>query len=86
MLSGVITVSVSMPVDIAKTRIQNMKVVAGVPEYRGPTDVVVKIVRNEGVAALWKGFVPAYLRQGPHTVLTLIVFDQLNFIFNKYLL
>ncbi|UYV68557.1 SLC25A11 [Cordylochernes scorpioides] len=35
MISGLITTIASMPVDIAKTRIQNMKIVDGKPEYRG---------------------------------------------------
>lgn len=35
MISGLITTAASMPVDIAKTRIQNMKIVNGKPEYTG---------------------------------------------------
>lgn len=35
MISGLVTTAASMPVDIAKTRIQNMKVIDGKPEYRG---------------------------------------------------
>ena len=35
MFSGLVTTIASMPVDIVKTRIQNMKVVDGKPEYRG---------------------------------------------------
>lgn len=87
MMSGLVTVTASMPVDIAKTRIQNMKTDGyGRPEYKGATDVIMKIARREGVLALWKGFVPAYLRQGPHTVLTLLFFDQFNYLFKKYIL
>ena len=87
MMSGLITVTCSMPVDIAKTRIQNMKVDGyGRPEYSGATDVMMKIARREGVRSLWKGFVPAYLRQGPHTVLTLMFFDQFNAVCKKYII
>ena len=35
MISGFVTTAASMPVDIAKTRIQNMKIIDGKPEYRG---------------------------------------------------
>lgn len=35
MISGLITTAASMPVDIAKTRIQNMKIIDGKPEYKG---------------------------------------------------
>ena len=30
--------------------------------YKGTTDVLVKVVRGEGVLALWKGFTPYFLR------------------------
>eukprot|EP00112_Aurelia_sp_Birch-Aquarium-sp1_P013594 Seg2889.2 transcript_id=Seg2889.2/GoldUCD/mRNA.D3Y31 product="Mitochondrial 2-oxoglutarate/malate carrier protein" protein_id=Seg2889.2/GoldUCD/D3Y31 len=76
MISGLATTLASMPPDIAKTRIQSMKVIDGKPEYKGAMDVLMKIVRKEGVAALWKGFTPCYLRIGPHTVLTFIFLEQ----------
>nr|XP_009862380.1 mitochondrial 2-oxoglutarate/malate carrier protein [Ciona intestinalis] len=78
MISGLITTAASMPVDIAKTRIQNMKTINGVPEYKGAIDVLGKVVRNEGFFCLWKGFTPYYFRLGPHTVLTFIFLEQMN--------
>uniref|UniRef100_A0A1B6FLT0 Mitochondrial 2-oxoglutarate/malate carrier protein n=1 Tax=Cuerna arida TaxID=1464854 RepID=A0A1B6FLT0_9HEMI len=86
MISGLITTAASMPVDIAKTRIQNMKMINGKPEYTGAVDVLTKVVRNEGFFALWKGFTPYYARLGPHTVLTFIFLEQLNTSYNKYVL
>jgi solute carrier family 25 oxoglutarate transporter 11 len=41
-------------------------------------DCATKVVRQEGVLALWKGFFPYYSRLGPHTVLTFIFLEQLN--------
>jgi len=78
MISGLITTAASMPVDIAKTRIQNMKTIDGKPEYKGALDVLLRVVRNEGFFALWKGFTPYYARLGPHTVLTFIFLEQAN--------
>jgi len=78
MFSGLVTTAASMPVDIAKTRIQNQKYVDGKPEYKGAIDVIMKVVRSEGVTALWKGFTPYYFRLGPHTVLTFIFLEQMN--------
>lgn len=78
MISGLVTTAASMPVDILKTRIQNMKVVDGKPEFSGATDVLKSILRNEGVLSLWKGFLPYYSRLGPHTVLTFIFLEQMN--------
>jgi len=79
MCSGFISTVASMPVDIVKTRVQNMAPDAeGKMPYKGAGDCFMKIVRNEGVFALWKGFLPYYFRLGPHTVLTFIFLEQLN--------
>ncbi|KAL1494488.1 hypothetical protein ABEB36_010080 [Hypothenemus hampei] len=86
MISGLVTTAASMPVDIAKTRIQNMRTIDGKPEFSGPLDVLAKILRNEGVFALWKGFFPYYFRLGPHTVLTFIFLEQMNGTYNKLVL
>ena len=63
-----------------------MKVVDGVPEYKGGLDVLSKVVRKEGVFALWKGFTPYYARIGPHTVLTFIFLEQMNKAYKKFVL
>ncbi|KAJ8983339.1 hypothetical protein NQ317_003144 [Molorchus minor] len=74
MVSGLVTATASLPVDIVKTRIQNAK--GGVTG--GPVAVLMNIVRAEGVSALWTGFLPYYLKLGPHTVLTFVFLEQLN--------
>lgn len=86
MISGLITTAASMPVDIAKTRIQNMKTVNGVAEYKGAIDVLVKVIRGEGFFSLWKGFTPYYARLGPHTVLTFIFLEQMNQMYRFHVL
>ncbi|XP_078052851.1 mitochondrial 2-oxoglutarate/malate carrier protein [Augochlora pura] len=84
MISGLVTTAASMPVDIAKTRIQNMKIVDGKPEFKGAVDVIVRVCRNEGLFSLWKGFFPYYARLGPHTVLTFIFLEQMNSMYKNY--
>uniref|UniRef100_A0A7E5A2B5 Mitochondrial 2-oxoglutarate/malate carrier protein n=1 Tax=Panagrellus redivivus TaxID=6233 RepID=A0A7E5A2B5_PANRE len=86
MVSGLATTIASMPVDIAKTRIQNMRVIDGKPEYKGAVDVLTRVVKNEGFFALWKGFTPYYMRLGPHTVITFIILEQMNTLYYKYVL
>ncbi|OQV19349.1 Mitochondrial 2-oxoglutarate/malate carrier protein [Hypsibius exemplaris] len=86
MISGFLTTAFSMPVDIAKTRVQNMKIINGVPEYTGAMDVIRKVVKNEGVPALWKGFTPYYMRIGPHTVLTFIFLEQMTRLYKQHVL
>lgn len=86
MISGLITTAASMPVDIVKTRIQNMKVIDGKAEYRGAMDVLTRVIKNEGILSLWKGFTPYYARLGPHTVLTFIFLEQMNQFYKKNVL
>lgn len=63
-----------------------MKIIDGKPEYKGAGDVLVKVVRNEGFFALWKGFTPYYARLGPHTVLTFIILEQMNTTYKQMVL
>ncbi|CAG2108993.1 unnamed protein product [Medioppia subpectinata] len=86
MIAGLFTAGVSMPVDIAKTRLQNMKIIDGKAEYKNAFDVMARVVRNEGVFALWKGFTPYYGRVGPHTVLAFIFLEQVNQTYKRLVL
>merc|ERR1719318_1049454 len=58
MISGLVTTIASMPVDIAKTRLQSMKYVDGVPEYKGAADVLAKVVKKEGFLPCGKASLP----------------------------
>lgn len=69
---------------ITVNRIQNMKMIDGKPEYKGALDVLGKVIRNEGIFALWKGFFPYYARLGPHTVLTFIFLEQMTSSYKQY--
>jgi len=86
MFSGLVTTAASMPVDIAKTRLQSMKIIDGKPEYKGAIDVLGRVVKNEGILALWKGFTPYYARIGPHTVLTFIFLEKLNTLYKQVMM
>lgn len=76
--SGFIATAVSIPLDSAKTRVQNMKVINGVPEYTGMLDALRKTAARDGFFSLWRGFTPYFLRLGPHTILTFICLEQLK--------
>jgi len=74
-ISGFCCTVVSLPVDQIKTRLQTMKGA----EYGGVGDVLSKTIRNEGVLSLWKGFMPYFLRLGPHTVFTFIFMEKITY-------
>lgn len=46
--------------------------------YRGFLDCFLKITHKEGFLALYKGIVPAYVRLGPHTILSLLFWEELR--------
>ena len=87
LISGFASTAVSIPVDLAKTRLQSMKTVLDpvtgqmVPEYKGPLDVITKAIKNEGILSLWRGFTPYFLRLGPHTLLTFVFLEQFRFMY-----
>lgn len=60
-----------------------MKTVNGVPEFKGLGDIALRIVKNEGIFAFWRGFVPYYCRLGPHTVLTFLFLEEFNNLYKK---
>lgn len=76
--SGLIATAVSIPLDNAKTRVQNMMIINGVPEYTGMMDALTKTAQRDGLSSLWRGFTPYFLRLGPHTILTFICLEQLK--------
>jgi solute carrier family 25 oxoglutarate transporter 11 len=61
-----------------------MRTINGIPEYKGILDVWVSAIRKEGFTSLWKGFLPYYLRVGPHTVLCFVFLEQLRSLYKKY--
>lgn len=39
---------------------------------------LVDIAKTEGVPALFKGWTPAFLRLGPHTIVTFLVLEEMK--------
>lgn len=76
--SAVIYCTASLPLDITKTRIQNMKPdpKTGVMPYSGLMDAMIKIPKTEGVLALWKGMPPYFMRSGGHTIFMFLFKEQ----------
>ncbi|KAI0562096.1 Mitochondrial carrier [Gracilaria domingensis] len=72
---------VTLPIDSAKTRVQNQRPVEGVMPYRNLFHAMVKVARLEGLSALWKGFTPYFSRCAGHTVVMFLVLEQVKKIF-----
>lgn len=84
LVSGFIYCAASLPLDVCKSRMQNMKPDAnGVMPYKGMLDALTKIPRTEGVFALWKGFGPYYARGGGHTITMFLCIEQYRAAFKR---
>ncbi|KAH8257486.1 hypothetical protein KR038_010598 [Drosophila bunnanda] len=86
LVAGLLSTAASLPLDLAKTRLQQMRLVEGKAEYRGTIDVLLKVVKNEGFLAMWKGFTPHLCRVAPHTVLSFVFLEQMNKAYVKHLM
>jgi hypothetical protein len=73
-VAGLVTTTATSPVDVIKTRVMN----ATHGEYTGPVDCLLKLLRTEGPRALFRGWVPNYLRLGPHFIISLPLYEQLR--------
>ena len=65
-------------IDVCKTLAMNAKP----GEFSGPLDLYNK-TRRQGLKVFTKGFVPAFVRLGPQTILTWIFLEQFRLNFGK---
>lgn len=73
-LAGVVATLVTQPVDVIKTRLM----AAPPGTYASAASCGLGVVRQEGLAALYKGTLPAFTRLGPQTILTFVFLEQLR--------
>lgn len=84
LLSGVVYSFASLPLDTAKTRLQNQRPVNGTLLYQTTPQTLALIVKNEGVASLWKGFTAYFLRGGGHTIFMFLFLEQYRLLVSNY--
>ncbi|XP_063618498.1 mitochondrial dicarboxylate carrier isoform X1 [Cydia splendana] len=78
--AGGIATTLTQPVDVLKTRAMNAKH----GEVKGLLSLIANTAK-EGPIAFYKGYIPAFARLAPHTILTFVFLEQLriNFGFVK---
>jgi len=62
----------SSPFDVIKTRVMDSGKSGSIVQE------VLKLVRTEGMAGFFRGWLPNYSRLGPHTMITLVTFEKLR--------
>ncbi|CAN6241570.1 unnamed protein product [Urochloa humidicola] len=75
--SGLSATTLSCPADVVKTRMMYQGK-EGKALYRSSYDCLVKTVRHEGMAALWKGFLPTWARLGPWQFVFWVSYEKLR--------
>ncbi|XP_035775705.1 mitochondrial dicarboxylate carrier-like isoform X2 [Anopheles albimanus] len=71
--AGAIATTLTQPLDVLKTRAMNAKP----GEFSGVWDIV-RFTARLGPLGFFKGYVPAFVRLGPHTILTFVFLEQLR--------
>ncbi|CAG8671823.1 21727_t:CDS:2 [Cetraspora pellucida] len=83
-IGGTVGTILNTPFDVVKTRIQNDS--GAVRKYNWTLPALKTVAVEEGIGALYKGFVPKVLRLGPGGGILLVVFDQVSTWMRKYLI
>ncbi|KAH8919230.1 putative ODC2-mitochondrial 2-oxodicarboxylate carrier [Atractiella rhizophila] len=86
-IGGLVGTMLNTPFDVVKSRIQNSPTPAGgqAPKYNWTYPALLTIAREEGPAALYKGFVPKVLRLAPGGGVLLLVVEVVLGSFRKIL-
>jgi hypothetical protein len=70
--------SLTLPTDVAKTRLQVQNNAAKGVQYSGMFDCLKKTAKSEGLTACWKGLQPALLRQVCYGSLSLVLYEPIR--------
>ncbi|CAO3697287.1 unnamed protein product [Rhizopus stolonifer] len=73
LLAGLVATTVCSPLDVVKTRIMSAH-----ESTRQPIKMMKYMVQTEGFGSLFRGWMPAFVRLGPHTIVTFIALEQLK--------
>lgn len=84
-ISGFASAFTSLPFDLVKSRLMNMKKdpVTGKLPYTGVTDCFRQIIVKEGPTKLWRGYWTYYTRCAPNAMIVLLVVEQLNSVYRS---
>lgn len=72
MLAGLVTTTVSTPADVVKSIVMHSK-----PRLH-PVECVRQLFRTEGIGGFFRGWAANYARLGPHTLITVLTYENLR--------
>lgn len=77
--AGACSVYGNTPIDVVKTRLQGLDA----HKYKGTIDCAIKIFKNEGPRAFYKGTVPRLSRVCADVAITFMIYDNFMEVFNR---
>jgi dicarboxylate transporter 10 len=69
-MAGFVATSIASPVDVIKTRIMSAH------EQVSIMTLLTETTKKEGWAWMFRGWVPSFIRLGPHTIVTFVFLEQ----------
>ncbi|KAI9492951.1 mitochondrial carrier domain-containing protein [Zychaea mexicana] len=76
--AALVATTVCSPLDVVKTRIMSAHLMVDGKHHKHPIKIMIHMVKTEGFGSLFKGWMPAFVRLGPHTIVTFLVMEQLK--------
>ncbi|KAF2141362.1 uncharacterized protein K452DRAFT_272166 [Aplosporella prunicola CBS 121167] len=78
-LAGFVATTACSPVDVVKTR-----VMSATTPHASIIKLIMEINRTEGVAWMFRGWVPSFIRLGPHTIATFLFLEQHKKLYRRW--
>ncbi|KAL1305175.1 hypothetical protein AAFC00_002096 [Neodothiora populina] len=78
LLAGFVATTLCSPLDVIKTRIMSAK------EHTSIVHLLSTITKNEGPGWMFKGWLPSFIRLGPHTIATFVFLEQHKKLYRKF--
>ncbi|KAI9739381.1 MAG: Mitochondrial dicarboxylate transporter [Claussenomyces sp. TS43310] len=76
-LAGFVATTICSPVDVIKTRVMSAS------ESKGLAKLLTDVYKVDGVGWMFKGWVPSFIRLGPHTIATFLFLEQHKTIYRR---
>jgi len=77
LMAGFVATTLCSPLDVIKTRIMTAK------DKQSIRSLLSTITKTEGPAWMFRGWVPSFIRLGPHTIATFIILEQHKKLYRK---
>ena len=78
LLAGFVATTVCSPIDVIKTRVMSAK------DAESLLGLLSRTVKHEGIGWVFRGWVPSFVRLGPHTIATFLFLEQHKTIYRHW--